>query len=273
MIKTIRENAQRNKYWPTTFRVLLFCILCAVALAVSSGFIPGKRGPWFQIEVVVISAIVALILTKLFAHWEAIKLKDVGIVPDLKSFSRYLTGLGIGLLLATLQPTLVLVTGHIKLVPTPGVSFNTIIAYFLLYLAIGLREEVAFRGYPLFSLNRAAGPWFALLVVGIIFIVEHIAGGMGVWPAIWGSGAGSLLFGLAALKTKGLALPVGLHSAWNFGQWTLGFKNEAGPFRIIIEKGYEARIEVIGWVSYLLVMGLAILVLYNSWKKNRNIQG
>jgi membrane protease YdiL (CAAX protease family) len=153
---------------------------------------------------------------------------------------------------------------------TPGVSYNTVIVYFLLYLSIGLREEIAFRGYPLFSLNRSAGPWIALLVVGIIFIIEHIAGGMGVWAAFLGSGAGSLLFGIAALKTKGLALPIGLHSAWNFGQWTLGFKNEAGPFTTIIEKGYNDRIEVIGWISYLLVMGLAIFVLYNSWKKNKN---
>jgi len=156
------------------------------------------------------------------------------------------------------------------MVSTPEVSYNTVIAYFLLHLAIGLREEVAFRGYPLFSLNRAAGQWLALLAVGLIFIIEHIVGGMQVWPAIWGSGAGSLLFGLAALKTKGIALPIGLHSAWNFGQWTLGFKNEPGLFRIIIEKGCESRIEVIGWVSYLLVMGVAIFVLYNSWTKRQN---
>ena len=270
MIKAIQDKAQGNKHWPTMFRVVVFCILCALALAVSSGFIPGKRGPWFQIEAVVISTIVVLILTKLFARWDAIKLKDVGVVPNRKSFSGYLGGVGIGLMLAALQPALVLITGHVRLVFTPGVSYNTVIVYFLLYLSIGLREEIAFRGYPLFSLNRSAGPWIALLVVGIIFIVEHIAGGMGVWAAIWGSGAGSLLFGIAALKTKGLALPIGLHSAWNFGQWILGFKNEAGPFTTIIEKGYKDRIEVIGWISYLLVMGLAIFVLYNSWKKNEN---
>ena len=263
----MQENPQKNKYWPTTFRVLLFCILCAIALAVSSGFIPGKKGSWFQLEAVVISADVALPLTILFARWEKIKLNDVGIVPNRKSFSKYLTGLGVGLLLAALQPALVLITGHVKLLPVPDISYNTVIAYFLLYLAIGVREEVAFRGYPLFSLNRAAGHWFALLVVGIIFIAEHIAGGMSVGAAIWGSGAGSLLFGFAALKTKGLALPIGLHSAWNFGQWAFGFKNETGPFHIIIEKGYEGRIEIIGWVSYLLVMGLAIFVMYNSWKK------
>jgi len=107
MIATVQEKVHKN-YWPTIFRVLLFCILCAVALAISSGFIPGKRGPWFQIEFLLISTVVALILTKLFVHWEAIKLSDVGIVPTRKSFSRYLTGLGIGLILASLQPALVL---------------------------------------------------------------------------------------------------------------------------------------------------------------------
>src|SRR3954447_26866394 len=103
MIKNLREKVPVSKHLPTTFRVLLFCLLCAAALAVSSGFIRGN-GPWFQVEVVVISAIGALILTITFAYWEAIKLKDIGIVPNRLTFSRYLMGLGTGLILATLQP-------------------------------------------------------------------------------------------------------------------------------------------------------------------------
>ncbi|MDB5280788.1 MAG: family intrarane metalloprotease, partial [Ferruginibacter sp.] len=176
-------------------------------------------------------------------------------------------GFSIGLLMAVLQPLLLLLTGHIKLVPIPGISFMTIGTSFTLYILIGLREEIAFRGFPLFSLNRTAGPWLAILVVGIIFIVEHIAAGMSWWAAILGSGTGSLVFGFAVLRSKGLALSTGLHSAWNFGQWTLGFKNETGIFKTVIGPGYEGSTELMGWVSYLSVMGLAALILYSSWKK------
>jgi hypothetical protein len=130
---------------------------------------------------------------------------------------------------------------------------------------------VAFRknwllGYPLRSLNYVIGPWSAQLIIALIFVTEHVVGGM-TWPeAILGPGLGALLFGLAALKTKGLALPIGLHSAWNFVQWLLGFKNGTGWYKVVVEKGNEAKVELVGGISYLLVMGMAIIAFY-YWKK------
>ena len=100
---------------------------------------------------------------------------------------------------------------------------------------------MAFRGYALWNSNYAIGPWKALLIVTFIFILEHIAGGMTAGQAIAGAGAGALLFGIAALRTKGLALPIGLHAAWNFGQWLLGFKDEPGLWHAIIQKGFEKK--------------------------------
>src|SRR4051812_17004818 len=92
----------------------------------------------------------------------------------------------------------------------------------------------------------------------LIFILEHIASGMTLKMAITGSGSGGVLFGLSALKTKGLALPLGLHSAWNFGQWSMGFKNKPGIWATVVEKGYETRTEHIGLAAFVLVMVLAI---------------
>ncbi|WP_301930907.1 hypothetical protein [Ferruginibacter sp.] len=68
-----------------------------------------------------------------------------------------------------------------------------------------------------------------------------------------------------------MALSTGLHTAWNFDQWTLGFKNEPGIFKTVIEHGYEGRTQLLGWVSYLCLMGLAAWLLYSSWKKNRTL--
>jgi len=33
---------------------------------------------------------------------------------------------------------------------------------------------------------------------------------------------------MAALATKGLALPIGLHAAWNIGDWARGGKGTGG---------------------------------------------
>ncbi len=36
-------------------------------------------------------------------------------------------------------------------------------------------------------------------------------------------------------------------------------------YNVVVEKGYEVKVELIGWLSYLLVMGLAFLIIY-YWK-------
>ncbi|MEO6723369.1 MAG: type II CAAX endopeptidase family protein [Ferruginibacter sp.] len=263
----IQGKAMLNKYLPTAIRVLLFCILCAVALIIFNSVTQGLKGIWSQILTALLTLIVALILTKLFSRWEKMPMKEAGIIPHRKSFSKFIIGWVIGVLLATLQPIIILATGHIKLEYATGFSSTMTATYFVWYLLLAFREEVAFRGYPMFSLYRVAGAWFAILFTGIIFIAEHKAGGMNWASAIWGAGVGSILFGIAALKTKGLALPTGLHAAWNFGQAMLGFKKEPGMLQVVIEKGYEERVDTMGWISYLLVMSFAILALYYTWKK------
>ena len=74
------------------------------------------------------------------------------------------------------------------------------------------------RGYHLRRLYYAIGPWGAQSIIAIIFVSEHVIGSMSWTQAILGSGIGAALFGLATLKTNGIELSIGLHSARNFGQ-------------------------------------------------------
>ncbi len=261
------KGMRKDLKWKyTLFKSLLFWLICIVVLAISSRLTKGIPIFWSQILTATISAIGAFVLTILFVRWEKIGLKDVGVLPSSFSISRLSIGFIIGLFLAALQVLLVSLTGHLTLVLSPEIGLSMISINLLLYIMVALREELAFRGYPLRSLNYVVGPWMAQLFVAIIFILEHALGGM-TWPqAILGSGTGALLFGLAALKTKGIALPIGLHTAWNFGQWFFGFKNETGFYNALVEKGYEVEIEQIGMLCYLLIMGLGMLSLY-YWRK------
>lgn len=109
----------------------------------------------------------------------------------------------------------------------------------------------------------------ALIIIGVIFIVEHVAGGMTWRIAILGSGTGAILFGVSALKTKGLALSLGLHSAWNFGQWTFGFKNKSGIWEAVVEKGYESKIENVGLTAFLFIMGIVIVGICFYYRKSK----
>jgi membrane protease YdiL (CAAX protease family) len=261
-IHCMSQNSTVSKWKYTLGRVLLFCISCAIILAAASRLTQGMRKEWSQHLLITIAAIVTFGLTILFVHREGLRLSDVGVVPGRRTIPRLCIGFSIGIFLALLQPALVLLFGHLKLVINPKLTFGYVISHLLLYFLVACREELAFRGYPLRSLNYVMGSWKAQLIIAVIFSLEHVIGGMTWVQAFLGSGVGAVLFGVAALKTKGIAMPMGIHAAWNFGQWCVGFKNEPGIWQAITEKGYEVKVEQAGLICYLLVMGLAILAFY-----------
>ena len=252
----------------TLIRVVIFCLLCAISLAAFSGLIKKIPTGWNQHLLLIITIAVTYILTIFFTKWEKLPLKNMGVVPGKATFKKIVTGFGIGFFMTLLQLAFVLLFGHYKVALTPFISFYMIIFYLSLYILVAIREELAFRGYPLFSIKYIFGLWTSQLIIFVIFSLEHIAGGMTWLDAFLGPGTGALLFGFAALKTNGIALPVGLHTAWNFGQWCLGFKKETGLLHGIAEQGFENSVERNGWIAYLVIMTIAIVAFYLYRPKN-----
>lgn len=82
-----------------------------------------------------------------------------------------------------------------------------------------------------------------------------------------GTAAGSLLFGMAAVATDGLAVPVGVHAVWNFGEWALGGKDVrlAGPGLWAVAAPAPAR-SAAGTVAYLAAFGGATLAFW-AWHR------
>lgn len=254
----------------TIIRVVVFCLLCAIILATLSALIKYLNTEWNQHLLLIISIAIACVFTILFVKWEGLQVKDVGVVANSKTIEKVVIGFGIGLSMTVLQLALVLILGHYKVVLTSFFPFYTILFYLTLYILVAVREELAFRGFPIFSLNYRFGLWTAQIIIFVIFSLEHVVGGMTWGQAFLGPGTGALLFGMAALKSNGIALPIGLHCAWNFGQWCLGFKKETGLLQGIIETGYENVVERNGWISYIMIMAIAITVFY-FYKSKRTL--
>ena len=57
-------------------------------------------------------------------------------------------------------------------------------------------------------------------------------------------------------------MPIGLHAAWNFGQWALGLKGEPGLWKATVEEGLDGPAELSGTISYLAVMASATLAFW-----------
>lgn len=85
--------------------------------------------------------------------------------------------------------------------------------------AVAVAEELLFRGFLFQRLIGAFGPWAAQLAIAGLFLLTHLNN-----PGMEGSAKllasaniflASILFGLAYLRTGGLAMPIGIHFAAN----------------------------------------------------------
>ncbi|MFL5800885.1 MAG: CPBP family intramembrane glutamic endopeptidase [Roseiflexaceae bacterium] len=159
--------------------------------------------------------------------------------------------LGFGLALGTLLMlgvfVIELAMGWIKVTGTfatadPGQPFGpAILAGFIAFLLVAVQEEVIWRGYSIKNIAeglnwKVIGPrWatvIAMLISSVVFGLAH-ADNPG---ATTFSTINTMLFGLLLLSagyvlTGELALPIGLHVAWNFVQdFVLGFYGGATQF-------------------------------------------
>ncbi|HSN49402.1 MAG TPA: CPBP family intramembrane glutamic endopeptidase [Flavobacterium sp.] len=142
-------------------------------------------------------------------------------------FKELSLGLLIGTVLMILPVLILTILGFINWQPNI-LSYKTIVSGFSLYLLVAVAEELLFRGFMFQRLIQAFGQWPAQLVLAGLFLLTHINNpGMTGTVKILASVnifIASIMFGIAYLKTKSLAMPIGLHFMANFMQGTvLGF--------------------------------------------------
>lgn len=86
------------------------------------------------------------------------------------------------------------------------------------FIAVGVYEELLFRGYQLVNLAEALPLQWALLIVALIFSLAH-SGNPGANPmSALGIFLAAYLLAYAWLRTGQLWLPIGFHIGWNFFQ-------------------------------------------------------
>lgn len=221
----MKNESQR---WWVLGRVLLFMIGCAIVLVAITPVAPKGNGSTSELFTGVMASLGAFGLTLLFLRWEGLRLDDVGVSPDRRSLLRFVIGFLIGAFLVALNSTALWGAGHVRWVRASEIGLTDVMITPVAYLCLAAREELAFHGYPLRRLKTFFGIWGAQLLVASIFALEHVAGGSTLWLALFGAGVGSLLFGMAAIATRGIALPIGIHAAWNIGDWMRGDKATVG---------------------------------------------
>jgi len=95
----------------------------------------------------------------------------------------------------------------------------------LLFILVAFNEETLFRGYLFQRLVAGLGEWPTQILMALFFAYAHwhnpgMVGATKVWATV-NIALAAVLLGLCYLKTKSLALPIGVHLGWNFTQGNL----------------------------------------------------
>lgn len=275
ILSLMGERSMDNlpRVWIVIARVALFIVACAVCLAAAAPLVKDISGPWKELVLGAMLSALAFALTALFVKWDgrplASGLEEVGAWAQRGERTRAAARLGIGfalgLVLVAITTIASVLFAGVRLELAAQVRAVEWSAVLMGYLLVAAREELAFRGYPLFRLRRIAGDWAALVIVALIFAGEHRLAGWDWGRALYGAGVGSLVFGIAAIATRGLAFPIGLHAAWNFGQWAVGLRGDGAPLKAIVAPGDQTRFDVVNSVTYVVVMMAVGLGIW-MWK-------
>lgn len=212
------ERQLRNGWWILIFFLVLALLLFPTLLTAQQNNKEVSIG--FQAIIIVLASITCQLLRRrpvaeLFGKFDVHWLKEL--------CAGGLIGSAI-----MLFPALILgIFGWVKWQWNPeGVS--TLLSSALLFAGVAVAEELLFRGFVFQRLIAGLGHWAAQLIIAAYFLLTHLSN-----PGMTGSVkmlAGiniflaSILFGLAFIQTKSLAMPLGLHFMANFVQGgILGF--------------------------------------------------
>lgn len=268
------NNRLRNGWWILIFIVLVFAsrfIYSPVSQMLQK---IGVAKGWLE----PLGLAFLLLVTWACLHLRKEKLSSIGLQLD----RRWAREIGIGALLGIatmlLAVAMIWAVGGVRLELDPARSLTTILYGAYMFLFVALFEEVMFRGFVFQRLVAGAGVWVAQISLGLLFATGHWDNpGMHGATLAWASSElflSAVLLGLAYLRTRSLALPIGIHLGWNWAQGhLLGFGVSgfawAGWFRPVLQDRPE-------WVSggrfgpeasvFAVIVDLVLILLLWQWK-------
>jgi membrane protease YdiL (CAAX protease family) len=230
IIQNIFWNSEQGRF-RTLWRLLVELSLI-VALNTGMNLVSNSGGP------VLITTILRHLLYLaggLFAFWLLARWFDRRSFADYGFHinRRWWSDLGFGLFLGAFLLSGIFLTellaGWITITGTRVTasafpSWVVFLIYLLRFLAVGVCEELAFRGYLLKNLSEGIkSKWFgeraaivgAFIVSSVFFGLGHLMNPNSNWASTLNLILIGFMFGLPFLLTGELALSIGLHITWN----------------------------------------------------------
>ena len=202
-------------------KVVLFWgvfFLLLIGMQAPPSFLPPELNYLFGGSVLIF---LSMLLIVLFLKKENNKLRDIGLIWESGSLKRVVIGTVSGMAVVGLMLFTLTVFSAIEVKRISNPDYLNSIGWAALVIGVlALTEEIAFCSYPLIRLSESVGIRASIYISSIVFAFYH-----GLDPTnLLGPGVWGLFFGLAALKTNGIALATGFHFGLNWMQSLFGMK-------------------------------------------------
>lgn len=221
-----RDRKLRNGWWLATFFLVLALLLFPAIVA--AAHFKREVTLWEQLGLIVIATLAVQIMRR----------KPVAEVTGALN-RRWIMGFTVGAILG----------GLLMAIPALGLAAAGLVRFELstsapqalanaaaLMLAVALAEELLFRGVLFQRLMDGLGVWPAQVLTALLFVLTHLSNpGMEGATKVWAGCnifLASILFGLAFVRTRSLAMPIGLHLMANVMQGVIlgfGVSGESEP--------------------------------------------
>ena len=159
------------------------------------------------------------ITTAIFARAERRSFREYGLPAHSAFGAKFWEGLVWGFAAMSAILLVLRVTGNFYFgaISLPGGKIAAFAAVWSAYFVlVGVAEEFAFRGYPLFTLARGMGFWPAAGLMALLFGAVHLLNSGENWVGAASIVMSALLLAFTLLRTGNLWFAIGLHTAWDW---------------------------------------------------------
>ncbi len=253
-------------YW------IVFLILLFLAGSQLKPIFPDN---WNEFVYGIFGTLAALIATRILLKIDKKSFAEYGLVWQKGTLVRFLKGLALGTSIFLLIILTLILFTELQIDRNPK-AWNPWAFWYLAIIPLALMEEIAFRSYPFLKLNKVFGLRITQIVISLAFALYHILQGWDFQIAFLGPGIWAFVFGIAAIRPNGIALPTGIHVALNLIQQLIGIKSSANESIWLLKHSETASAEAIahtdaiGLLTQILVLGCALFITeFHIRKKNK----
>lgn len=258
MEATIQNNIT-TKY---IIKSVLFCVVFTGLLIVFSfakNFIPNN---FERLAYGTIGTLAAFLATALFLKFDRKRFSDIGLTLQRKTITKFFTGVVLGIGIMALLATSVIYFTNGVIVANPKSNFLNFLLMTLPLIPLAFMEELGFRAYPLEILKDKVGIRLSIIITSILFALYHIANGWTIASSFYGPGVWGLVFGLAAIYSKGIAMPTGIHYAANLTTSAFGGANNTVSLWTIKQSNAPTeKYQGIDWATILPTLALLVFAI------------